>query len=602
MRPSVVLLAPSLLALLASGCRTETTTRTVNLHLSPSCTIPPNSSGQYIATGDYEPAGRSSLLATGVGGQTIDGIPANVASLSWSAALGDGSQWSAVTLVPATGDLDMLVLPGAQSCTLAPPVGFAMGMVFGAVSSSTLIASGGAMGTAQPKSFRVNLGTGGVSKMPIGLKLPRTHAAFAMLGTSGTQAIVTGGLTASEAVLISAATGGEIYDDSLGDFEPAPIPLATDRADHAAVTLASGNVVLVGGYGDSGLIKETELISFSAGQWQSAESTPLLQTARTSPYAVRLADGTILVGGGFDSAGNTVGSVEFYSPDFSTMTAVISPTPSFLVRSQHAFVALDGGGALLVTAPDPTDPSNFQRAWFLMPNSAPVAITPDVGIALTDVKLVAAAGGRALLWTGTSWLVYDPWTGFAGVVASTSVPASPLVAPDPGMRAWVTSDGTATVWRDSTRNVFSTEGPYLATDTSSTAPDSFPAPAFTASGGVTLPAGESVFVADARYLDVSVDVQAPAGSGLPYVVLRAGTGEEVEVGGASCALMLAGSSTLHVERHGGTVSYALGQAPTGALSPCATITPDARVSVGVRGSSGGASAMNLTVTRAGVPL
>jgi hypothetical protein len=100
-----------------------------------------------------------------------------------------------------------------------------------------------------------------------------------------------------------------------------------------------------------------------------------------------------------------------------------------------------------------------------------------------------------------------------------------------------------------------------------------------------------VFVADARYLDVGVDVTAPSGTSLPFVVFRTGTGE------ISCPPV--GSpplgDRLYVERRGADVSYGQG----GVLNHCATVASSLRVAVGLRGADAQTHAQNLIVTRLG---
>lgn len=106
--------------------------------------ISSGSSGEYVATGDYDPPtqNHSSILATDAPGQTIDGIPNGVESLSLMATPKDSSQWQGVSLVPTMGNVDMLLLPAASSCALSTNVGFPIaGMTFGAVSGQTLIAT-----------------------------------------------------------------------------------------------------------------------------------------------------------------------------------------------------------------------------------------------------------------------------------------------------------------------------------------------------------------------------------------------------------------------------------------------------------------------------
>ena len=510
----------------------------------------------------------------------------------------DESSWLGVTLVPPTGDLDILLLPAASACALNTKVGFVDGMIFGAADAHTLVVSGGVVNGTLPKSYRVDLDTGKIDAMSIGLHQARLRSAFAPFGDAG-QAIVAGGVSVSTPILRGDA---EVYDPASSDFDPTAITIAP-RTDFAAVTLASGDVLLVGGRDDKGLVPDCERVVYDPDptKWvASSAGMPVLDGTpgnepRTSPYALRMSDGNILVGGGFDASGSALASVLFFSPDATTPLAPAS-VPA---RSKHAFVALDDGTALFVTAPEASDdPATFPRAWIVKPGSQ-TAIEPTITAQLDDVKLFPRAGGGALLWTGSTWLAFDPWNGFgplAGAPPTGPDVGSPLATPDPGLHAWVGLDGSISVWRDSVRNAFSTDGTYLtaANTTALMVPNTstWPPPSFDVASGLALLAGDSAFVADSRYLDVAIDVDAPNGK-IPLVVLS-GLTAQIVVGDASCPYPTSSANHVHVERRGANVSYAL---DGGTLTPCTTIAPDARVSVGLRGANAGSNALDFSVAR-----
>jgi hypothetical protein len=561
---------------LAACTRTETVTRFVTLHQTAACMVPPGSFGKYVATGDFEPLAENlaqqPLAIDEPRQQTIDGVPGNVKSLAVIATSVLGA-----ALVPDTGDVDLLLLPPSSTCALnGLGVGLANQMVFAAVSPTTIIALGATVGGGSIPSFRVDLGTGRVAKMTYPIGKPRTHAAVAALGDG--RALVIGGLNGSVA-----QQSFELFDET-NEFAPNAFQLQTARADHGAVALANGDVFVAGGSGvGNALIAQTERLTFDGTTWRSNQSTtPLLQTPRTNPTVLRLADGTVMVGGGVDATNAPVKLVELFS---SNGSAALATTVNVPATGTNAFVALDGGGALFVDASAP------QHAWFVAETGS-LPITPDVTAPLTDVKLFPRAGGGALLWTGTTWLAFDLWTGFTSLgSAPPSGPSasSPIASPDPGIRAWVMPDGSGggnvVVWRDSVRNSFSTEGPYLVDDTSFVTPDALPAPQF-ANGSLALSSTQAAFVSDARYLDVAVQVDGA------HVVIRSPSGE-VDVG-RDCPIQP--SETLYVERRGAIVSLAQSGRP---LSPCAAIDPSARVAVGVRGNG---AAKNLVVKRLGTAL
>ena len=144
----------------------------------------------------------------------------------------------------------------------------------------------------------------------------------------------------------------------------------------------------------------------------------------------------------------------------------------------------------------------------------------------------------------------------------------------------------------------------MTSDTSDVAPDRLPAPgvlSFDPSAGLAMAPGASVFVSDRTYADLTLDVDSPTGEPA-LVVLRDGMGDELEVGGTTCAgAITSGTSSLHVERRGASVSWAI----TGAASGTCALGVDAtaRLSIGLRAPASADRSLvrNLRVTRLGSP-
>jgi hypothetical protein len=579
------------LAALAGCDKTETVTRAVNLHDVPTCAIAPGTFGQYTGTGDYEPAvfpNQSMLIATD-DPQPIDGVPSNVQSLALKVE--EAPVWQGVTRVAPSGDVDMLVLPSDTACSLVGSAGFEAGMVLAAASPRTLIAMGATIKQVHP-SFRVDLETGRVNAMTHGIAKAPTNAATAALGDG--RAMVIGGLVDGVAQSDIA-----IYDDAIGDFEATTFPLQTARAHHGAAMLANGDVLVAGGTGANGLVAATERIFFDGSQWRTSEaSTPALAISRNDPFVLQLAGGNILVAGG-TNASLPVDTLELFAPDGTSL-----PSVKFHAQPLEAYVALEGGGALYVGAPGASDPPDFQRAWFITSSGSALAVTPDVTSTLTDVKLFPRAGGGALLWTGSTWVAFDPW---AGMLPLDDPPSggpdviSPIASADPGSRAWVAPDGSVMLWRDDVRNAFATDDAYLtlASGLKNLAPDFFSPQTFDDARGLDLDSGATVYVADARYLDFTVAVDSIGATDSPPLVVLRTPGSEIAVGGGSCPYPpVAGPSHVYVARRGASVFYSLG----GIDTPCATIAPSARVSVGIRGGGAGSHVLNFSVARADAAL
>jgi hypothetical protein len=382
---------------------------------------------------------------------------------------------------------------------------------------------------------------------------------------------------------------------SPGDFDRNPIPLGDPRAAHGAVVLATGETLLVGGVGADGVhVLDTLEIVDPITRSARTQSLATLTVARKNPIALRLASGEILVAGGFDDQGAPVSRLDWLSGDAKTVVR----QRDLVARAHHAFTPLAGGGALAVIAPDAGD-TNFQSVWVISRDGAIDPATP-LAVSLGDVRLFPGAEGSPRLWTGAQWMKWDPWLGSFSLPSDLLGPSNAAIAsPDLGLAMWLDpSTSQLTAYRFDARGAFSSLPPsLLATDTQFTVPDRLvladatpttSAIAFSPSTGLSLATGASVFVADTTYADVTIDVDAPSAAP-PIVVLRDERGAELEVGGASC-LIGSAQSALHVARTGATVT-ANGTTCTG------TLRADARVSIGVRGAANGSLARNLRVVR-----
>jgi hypothetical protein len=312
-----------------------------------------------------------------------------------------------------------------------------------------------------------------------------------------------------------------------------------------------------------------------------------------------------------DASGAGVTTLEWFSADASAPT---KRARDLVAGSARAYLALPEGGALAVIAPPPGAPADFDNTWVIDAEGALEAAAPIAG-SLTRPVLFGGAGGAPVLWTGDRWLRWEPWSGvFVALGALDAAPpnvSSSTATADPGLAMWL--DGTTwnvSALRFDTRGRYSTlGGPLLVSDTSNLAPDPLAATGTTgaatfdpSAGELSLDLGASAFVTDRDYADVRVDVNVAHRT---ILVLRDGSGAELEVGGASCPTALADeAATLTVERAGVNVSWSLsgGVVASGA---CPTLlAAGARVAVGLRGGSSAlpsSTARNLRVTRLGRP-
>jgi hypothetical protein len=175
----------------------------------------------------------------------------------------------------------------------------------------------------------------------------------------GSALLVAGGSNRDRAANDSA----DVFDPVSGRFEQATIDLQQSRANHAAVVLASGETLLVGGSNaETAALTQLEIVSPETRTYSVSEFGGL-KRGRTSPRALRLTDDRILVAGGFDENGLPVDTLEWLSadakssePQSPSLTSADTPpnTPPVPV-ADRGFVAMPGsalavGGCQLGTS------------------------------------------------------------------------------------------------------------------------------------------------------------------------------------------------------------------------------------------------------------
>lgn len=568
-----------------AGCsRSETTTRAINLHAPAACAVPDGSYARYLARGDFQPSAAMPAEDDVVvsASALLQNLPVASRSLLVDVLAIDDSRWVGMGLIPDTGNVDVLLWPASQTCGLTTTIPGAVDPAIGFADSRHAIVSGGRSTSVSviPSSWIVDLGTGEVTEMPNGPLTVRERATITPIANG---ALLAGGVHSDDPNGFD--NTAEIWLSSSSDFEGQRIPLSFQRAEHGAVQLASGDVLLVGGIGSSGKPLGTmEIVSLKQRRGLPG-GLPVL-VPRTQPTVLRLATGEILVAGGKDENGKPVGLLEILSPD----AKALRQTLPFPARTLDAFAALDAGGALLISVPDAGDPPTFANVWRLTSEHAllPLPIFPEIDKTAADVRVFGASGGGAIVWSGSQWYAWEPWTEtFTRLPTSPGPKAgTPTTLPEQGMPIWLATDSGAlrvTGRRFSIRNQFSTEVlPLASLDRGPLAPDRSPNIAgmtFDPGAGLFLPKDTAVFVADGRYGDFVLD--ATLGDAPPVVVLRDVSGATYELGGGDCPLAVgSGSGSLHVER----VGAAIGSGTAGAMNVCAKPIPFGRVAIGFRGN------------------
>lgn len=159
----------------------------------------------------------------------------------------------------------------------------------------------------------------------------------------------------------SLASTWEMYEPASGTWRVVR-EVVTPRVEHTATLLADGRVLLAGGAtadasrppmiapASPAPIADAEIIDPATGT-----STPVAPMAlpRRGATAVRLADGKVLVAGGFAGDGKPLSSAELFDPAQGTWSAT---GPLHDARAQASLVLLQDGRALVAGGTDGTAP------------------------------------------------------------------------------------------------------------------------------------------------------------------------------------------------------------------------------------------------------
>lgn len=132
--------------------------------------------------------------------------------------------------------------------------------------------------------------------------------------------LVVGGINIISPCCTTTASA-ELYDPATGQWSATGNP-STPRANHIAVRLANGKVLIASGNGNpfSAILAGAEIYDPDTGIWSPAGN---LNVARQSPGATLLADGRVLVTGGLVVVGTTAvftNTAEVYNPATNTWT------------------------------------------------------------------------------------------------------------------------------------------------------------------------------------------------------------------------------------------------------------------------------------------
>jgi N-acetylneuraminic acid mutarotase len=178
------------------------------------------------------------------------------------------------------------------------------------------------------------------------MSTPRYQDTASLLG-NGT-VLVVGGNDGDTCTCTTFLGSADLYNPTTNSFT-ATGPLNTARYAHTATVLANGKVLVTGGFGGAtstiqtggAALASAELYDPTAGTWTATGS---MNSPRMNHTATLLPSGKVLVAGGSTGAATTA-SAEMYDPSSGTWTLV---APMATPRQSQGAVALSNGTVLVV--------------------------------------------------------------------------------------------------------------------------------------------------------------------------------------------------------------------------------------------------------------
>jgi hypothetical protein len=200
-----------------------------------------------------------------------------------------------------------------------------------------------------------------------------------------------------------------------GSFTPTG-QMGTARTHAAVAPLADGRVLVAGGYGGAaGWLQSAEIYNPASGTFSPVPNN--MTTPREGAAAVLLGDGRVLIAGGFNSSSFHLQSAEVFNPASNTFSPVSNLS---VIRSSPAGAPLPGGGALIAGGFATSGPMNVYRSSAEIFNSGGTAFTSSgvgsmgtgrvsaMAAPLPDGRVLIAGGNSASLTTENTAELFDP--------------------------------------------------------------------------------------------------------------------------------------------------------------------------------------------------
>lgn len=171
------------------------------------------------------------------------------------------------------------------------------------------------------------------------MDMPSPRAAHSATRLADGRVLLAGGCTA-DGCEEGIAGDAILFDPATGTFSPAA-PLLQPRVGHRAVALADGSVLLFGGFTRDGVTDSVERYDPGTARF---EAHGRMREPRDGFSATLLADGSILIAGGYADGMRRLASAERYDPATGTSRSVGAMSTA---RMSHTATALPDGRVLV---------------------------------------------------------------------------------------------------------------------------------------------------------------------------------------------------------------------------------------------------------------
>jgi len=192
----------------------------------------------------------------------------------------------------------------------------------------------------------------------------------------------------------------ELFNPADESFTEVPNGLAQDRFGQAAVRLADGRVLIVGGKHwrvgkPDKPLASAEIYDPATNQFHTTVGS--MATPRDRPTATLLGDGTVLIAGGQDGSFGPR-SLELFDPKTELFTTL--PDSLAVSRMAHSAVQFPDGTILLAGGWSPDVNSTTATTELLDPAHNLCVAGPSISVAAHDMGSVQFADGKVLLAGG----------------------------------------------------------------------------------------------------------------------------------------------------------------------------------------------------------